>query len=224
MLAKTFNSHPEVYDFSWGKDAELDAAQLLAGYGEPKRLPPTDARLCLQTTYLNERYHEYLEHQENFHLIWLIRNPHSVVYSMVYNWSRFALNEVFVSCGLQKADPTTKTRYDRFGCLGVPPIDRACYAYLGKLDQCNFLADRLDREYFLTIQYEELVQNREALTRKLYNFVGLPQLVATSENISQRSMQKSKNLSSKERDRIEQICCSQYQATIESNTRESVRI
>lgn len=84
-------------------DDELDAAITLAGYLEL----PRDKRYCFQTTYLNERYPEYRAMGAGQKLIWVLRNPASVVYSMVYNWKRFALNELYEAtreAALKRAD------------------------------------------------------------------------------------------------------------------------
>ncbi|MGH8222484.1 MAG: hypothetical protein ACREQZ_05875, partial [Woeseiaceae bacterium] len=81
------------------KDDELDAALILAG---EERFLPT-ARVCFQTTYLNDSFREYIGTQADFKLIWVIRNPFSVVYSMVYHWKTFALEDLYSRCGIGAA-------------------------------------------------------------------------------------------------------------------------
>ena len=68
MLAKAFTEHPDIADFSWSKDAELDAALLLAGTQQPPQTDTATPRYCFQTTYLNERAVEYQQHSGAFHL------------------------------------------------------------------------------------------------------------------------------------------------------------
>ena len=70
-------------------DDELEAALILSGY---KQLPPT-GRYCFQTTYLNENYYEYFNIGESHKIIWVLRNPYSVICSMLHNWRNYALNE-----------------------------------------------------------------------------------------------------------------------------------
>jgi len=219
MLARAITDHPEVQSFSWSKDAELDAALLLSGnQPAPITLTASD-RCCFQTTYLNEQGIEYLDHRNQFHLIWLIRNPYSVVYSMLYNWKRFALNEVFLGCGLSLMPVDRQNQFKRFGLLTVKPIDRACYAWLGKATQCSMLLNELPVSTMTTIGYEDLVQNKAALLTKLFDFAELSRLQNTDSDISSRSMKKSAGLSKKERSRVTDLCELTYAEHMDSAIR-----
>ena len=97
MLTRLITKSDDVARFSSLKDDELEGALILSGLkseSQPKRH-------CFQTTYLNECYEQYFSVNDSFKLIWVIRNPYSTVYSLVHHWKRFALNELFQSCGVQ---------------------------------------------------------------------------------------------------------------------------
>ena len=218
MLANSITQHPGVTPFAWSKDAELDAALVLSGTAPLPELHATN-RYCFQTTYLNEQGAEY-QHQANpFYLIWLIRNPYSVVYSMVYNWKRFALNEVFLGCGAHLLDEQQARRLSRFGVLGVPPILRACYAWLGKMAQCEELLATLPTDRMTTLSYEDLVKNKETMLNRLFTFVGLPTHAGPESNISTRSLGKADRLSPKARAIVETLCEDSYREHLQTSIR-----
>jgi len=210
MLARTITDHPEVQSFSWSKDAELDAALILSGNQSVPMTLTANNRYCFQTTYLNEQGVEYLEHRDKFHLIWLIRNPYSVVYSMIYNWKRFALNEVFLGCGLSSMPEDRQNQFKRLGMLTVKPVERACYAWLGKAAQGSILLDELPSSQITTLSYEDLVQNRNAMLNKLFDFAELSRRRNAEGDISTRSMQKSAGLSKKQREIVSGLCDSTH--------------
>jgi hypothetical protein len=89
-LARLLKRADGMIDHAFGHDDELDGALLLAGHATRG----TEGRHCFQTTYLNDRFREYFEHRA-FRLIWMLREPRSVVYSMLNNWKRGALNRLF---------------------------------------------------------------------------------------------------------------------------------
>src|SRR3989304_2398887 len=93
-LSRLITGSDGMVDFQFGADDELDAALILSGWGPH---PPRQGRYCFQTTYLNNSYPEYFEHRD-YKLIWVLRNPASVVYSMLYNWKTVALNRLFRHC------------------------------------------------------------------------------------------------------------------------------
>ncbi len=109
-LARAINASPAMVDYRFGRDDELDAAQILAGRVD--HVPR--GRYCFQTTYLNQCYGEYLEHRSPQRIVWVLRNPYSVVYSMVYNWGRFAFNELFAACGSPLLEGWTADLYRWF--------------------------------------------------------------------------------------------------------------
>lgn len=211
MLAASFSDHEQVHDYTWSKDSELDAAQILAGTKQIDQSQRSDVRYCFQTTYLNERYVEYEQHVGQFYLIWLIRNPHSVVYSMLYNWKRFALNEVFLSCGKGFLNEKQKSRIERFGMLGLAPIYRACYAYLGKLQQCEELLTLLPADRFRTVEYEVLVAQKTQVMNELFDFAQLSRQPETAGTIHTNSLRKADKFSAKEKQIVAELCEPAYE-------------
>ena len=97
-VARLLSRSHDVADHTFGHDDELDGALLLAGYVDRF----TSGKHCFQTTYLNDWFPEYFDH-EAFRLIWIVREPRSVVHSMLYNWKRGALNRLFDACGNGRA-------------------------------------------------------------------------------------------------------------------------
>lgn len=209
MLAGVIARHPEIVDFSWGKDAELDAALLLAGVVRPSP-ELLAARGCFQTTYLNECYHEYVAHEGAYSLIWLIRNPHSVVYSMVYNWRRFALNEVFEACGAQHLGHDQRLRYLRRGPRAVRAVERACWSYIGKARQALELAQRLSRDSILFLEYETLVREQASSLEAIGEFAGLSMNGGIGSGIRSDSLAKASRLSAREADVVQDLCAPVY--------------
>lgn len=148
--------------YRFGKDDELDAALLLSGYVDI----PVAGRAVFQTTYLNDRVSEYFEH-ERFRLIWILREPSSVVYSMLFNWRRGALSRLYEACGRGEIGAFSA------GLL-QSRFDKACAAYSAKTRQTLELVERLGRESLLVVDYNELVVNKETLMPKIFHFAGLP--------------------------------------------------
>ena len=58
-------------------------------------------RYCFQTTYMYDRLEQYQLFASDSKVVWLLRNPYSVVWSMLHNWKRSALAELFAGCGRQ---------------------------------------------------------------------------------------------------------------------------
>lgn len=97
MLSRVIAGARGFQRFALTPDDELDAALILAGEVDV----PTDRRYCFQTTYLNEKCGEYGTLGPDHKLIWVLRNPYSVVYSMVNNWKPAALTRLYEGCAIQ---------------------------------------------------------------------------------------------------------------------------
>ena len=206
MLAKVIAGHDAITDFSWSKDAELDAAILLSGL----KRASSNGRHCFQATYLNEQYLEFNEIDKTFKLIWLVRNPESVVCSMLYNWKRFALNELFLSCGQQLLNSEQRSKLNKWGLLSVRPIQRACLAYTGKVQQLNALVSSLSSDQIKIIDYDTLVQNSEPNLKAVCDFIEIPWNSNFGNEINKRSLAKAERISKSERTLIAQLCGTAY--------------
>lgn len=200
MLARVITQSEGMVNYWFGKDDELDAALVLSG-----RVPhQSSGRHCFQTTYLNERYREYLDHPGH-RIVWSLRNPQSVVYSMVYNWRRFALNELFLQCGYGQMDYRDRVRFQRFGLFGIAPIRRAAYAYAGKVAQLFYLREHYPADRLTILEYDQLVRDKARLLHALYQRIDLAYRDDYADPISERSLGKKDRLSANERAVVEDI-------------------
>lgn len=206
MLSQIITQSDGIVNYKFGKDSELDAALILSG-----RIPQSNlGRYCFQTTYLNECYHEYFDHPEN-HIIWVIRNPYSVVYSMLYNWKDFALNELFIQCGYAHMDCRDRIRFQRFGMFGIPRIRRAAYAYKGKISQLCELRYGHSEKLFSVVEYDDLICNKMRIFPLIYDRIGLIYREEYTNSIRKESLSKKDKLSYQERSSIDDICMQVYQ-------------
>lgn len=183
------------------RDDELDGALILSG----ERPHPGPGRYCFQTTYLNESFHEYFTLNDGVKIIWVLRNPYSVVYSMAYNWRRFALNELFMACGRESLTGRKRYLVDRFGTFIVPKLEKACLAYNGKLNQLAELEQHFGPEQLMVIDYDQLVLQRAMHLPRLYDFIGLPFHPAYLDKINSRSLKKAEKMAVAQRRLIERL-------------------
>jgi len=208
MLSRIISSSDHIVNFSWGSDEELDAALILSGYVDM----PIHGRFCFQTTYLNECYKEYYSHaSSSYKLVWLVRNPYSVVYSLLHNWSRFALNELFNGCGSTLLTREEKRKYERFGIMAISRLKRACYSYNAKVSQIFDIREKLGVNRVLVIEYDNLVRMKEKILPLIFNFVDLEYKDIYGSQIRTSSLMKADRLSTRERDLIAQFCVPVYE-------------
>ena len=202
ILSRILTQSDGMVDFSSGEDDELDAALILSGFVEhtPR------GRYCFQTTYLNECYMEYFHHRNGAKIIWVLRNPYSVVYSMLHNWRSFALNELFLNCGSEFLTEKEKKRMKIFGKYGVNKLRKACCAYVGKTRQVFALKAGLSADAIMFVEYDDLVKNRETRLPAIYDFIGLTYHPEYAERLHRRSLKKAMALSARERAEIARFC------------------
>lgn len=206
MLSRVLTRSDGMVNYWFGRDDELDAALILSGSvrHEPR------GRYCFQTTYLNQCYREYFEHAGKFQLIWVLRNPYSVVYSLAYNWSRFARNELFDACGVGALQGRDLERHGRFGGWAIGKLRRACYSYNGKVSQIFELTAKLGRNDLMVVDYDELVQHRAELLPRIYDFISLPYHSRYTDAIHARSLNKSERFSRSQLALVESVCMPVY--------------
>lgn len=209
MLSRIITTSDGMVNYWFGRDDELDAALILAGYVE--HIPK--GRYCFQTTYLNECYKEYFEHNNGHKIIWVLRNPFSVVYSLLYNWNSLALTSLFKSCGAHLLEGVYKRRYERFGRFGVGRVRRACLAYNGKVSQFFELKDRIAPDRLLIIDYDDLVMNKNNILPDIYRFIDLEYKKDYASTIHSRSVNNAKRLSRREVAVVESLCMPIYLKT-----------
>ena len=207
VLTRVIRQAESIEKFQYTKDDELDAALILNGRIEPN----TGGRFCFQTTYLNENYSEYFDHISGHKIIWVIRNPFSNVYSMLYHWKRWALNELFVGCGVTYLESKFLQRYKSFGLWAVPTIYKACAAYISKMSQLEHLAADYPQKNLFVVDYDRLVQDNQATLQAIFDFAQIEYKSTYGRLINNRSIKKALKLNAKEKNIISDICLAHYE-------------
>jgi hypothetical protein len=219
MLMRVLSGTPGMIDYRFGPDDELDAALILSGthFHEAR-----SGRYCFQTTYLNEHWPEYIEHAQRretpeapFKLIWLVRNPASVVTSMVYNWARFARVELFEACGVGVMPSVLQSAYRRKGSGGFTALEQACWGYVGKARQLLALKQALPPDLLYVLEYDRLVSDPAEHLSRICRFTGIPFDPAYGASISRGSVHKAERLATEERAQIEATCGESYRLALE---------
>lgn len=201
-LARVITTSEGMVNYWFGKDDELDAALILSGQVKHEPL----GRYCFQTTYLNECYTEYFSHESDYKIIWVLRNPFSVIYSMINNWGTFALNELFVACGKKYLEEREAKRYNIFGPLGISKLHRACYSYIGKVSQLFELKQRFSNEKMIVVDYDDLVIEKELVLPALYEFMGLKYDRKYGNKLHSRNIKKAQKLPERQHRYIDKLC------------------
>ena len=206
LLSRIINDSDEITKYWFGPDDELDAALILSGYVEHE----PQGRYCFQTTYVNECFREYFKYNGRHKIIWVLRNPSSVIYSMLYNWIDDSLNELYRSCGGNIVSGRDKWLSGLFGEAGIPRLRKACWAYKGKTAQIFELYNVLSERSLLIIDYDDMVKNKERVLRKIYRFVNLYYRPSYADNIHSKSLKKTRYLSQRELEVVKTMCESDY--------------
>jgi hypothetical protein len=202
-IANIITSSDGMINYWFGKDSELDAALILSGNVKHK----SRGRYCFQTTYLNERYTDYYKHLNNqFKLVWVIRNPHSVVCSMLHNWGSFAFKELFNSCGYYLLSDDEKNKFNKFGGLAISRVHQACMSYNGKGMQILELTKNIKKEMIYIVDYDELILEKSRVLPEIYKFIGLRYDKSYGAKLHSHSLNKAKRFSSKQGSKIEEYC------------------
>ena len=186
-------------------DDELDAALILCGQSEFM----SESRCCFQSTYLNNRFEEYFDH-DNFSLIWIIRNPQAVIRSMLFNWRRSALNRLFRSCGQSALDADARERFDRFGKFAFSRLQKACFSYSAKTAQVHPIAEHLGKERIYIVDYDDLLQNKEAELPALFQFANIPFNDEFLGMLKSRESARRDRFDDRTKSQISEICDAEY--------------
>lgn len=207
MLSRIITQSDGMTNYWFGPDDELDAALILSGY--VGHTP--EGRYCFQTTYLNSCYREYFDRSGPYKLIWVLRNPYSVVYSLLHNWTADALIRLFHECGAGLLRGRDAFLYKIFGDRGIPQIRRACYSYIAKTLQVFDLAQRLGPGQLMVLDYDDLVTRKETLLPAVYDFVDVEFRRDYLRKISSESVKKARQLSPRDVSIVREICEATHQ-------------
>jgi len=210
MLTRLIARAPGFTRLCLTADDELDAALALAGFVDL----PHDLRYCLQTTYLNERFIEYRQLRPDQRLIWVVRNPYSVVYSMLHNWGRFALNELYEGCADLSTNSPGQRRSNLMWPFGPSRIEKACLAYRGKAAQILSIRHMLRPEQLLTVDYDLLTAAPREWLPRIFEFAEAPYDAACAEEVRRSPAGKADALSMRARALIEQLAWPTYRECI----------
>ena len=206
MLARVVSKSSSITKYGITKDDELAAALILSGYVNHD----VKGRHCFQTTYLNENLAEYFELDEMHRVIWVIRSPMSVVYSMVYNWKRFALNELFLAVGKDQLPPPIAKRFKKYGILSVNPVQRACYAYNGKIKQLDEIVKQWPGSRLFVVDYDQLVTETGAVLPEIFKFLDLPYNTELEKGVLSTSLAKADKMPQRHSGAVDSICTPVY--------------
>lgn len=205
-LSRLLTASDGMVNFQFGTDDELDAALVLSGWVTQS----SEGRYCFQTTYLNNSYPEYFEHN-NYKLIWVLRNPYSVIYSMLHNWRGGALNRLFRHCGHIYLPENEKWKYEICGAWAVTRLRKACLSYNAKISQTEALSKKLGPNRVMVIDYDDLIKNKLIILPKVYSYLGLRYREEYLSKLHTRSLSKADRFSESELRVIDAICHPYYQ-------------
>jgi len=210
VIARIIKSSIEIQNSQFCKDDELSDALLLSGQVKLKN----SGRYCFQTTYLNECLNEYKKITGDCKLIWVIRNPYSIVYSMAYHWGSFAFNELFSYVGYTEMSWYEKKLYDRWGRHGLSKINKACMSYVAKNKQLLKLKGWMSEDQLYIIDYDKLIDNKHEQLGLLFEFLNLKYDIKYGEQLHAFSGKKHKKLNNKQRLLIKERCNEIYEQII----------
>jgi Sulfotransferase domain len=217
MLTRIIARSDGFRSFGLTHDDELDAALILSGRIDL----PLDDRYCFQTTYLNERYPEYASLDASQRLIWLLRNPYSVVYSMVYHWRRFAFDELYESCVGETAPAPVARARRRHWPFGLARIERACIAYAAKTSQVERIADLVPRGSLMILDYDQVVNEPQSWLPDLFSFIGGHYAPTSATGIKTGSLRKQDRLTTRERALVAEIAWPTYERCLRLVSRKT---
>jgi hypothetical protein len=196
-------------NFTYTHDDELDAALILSGALHHD----AHGRYCFQTTYLNDSYREYLSIPPTCQLIWVVRNPYSVVYSMAYHWRRFALNDLYRRCGIQARGRALTVDGNEVESSPAQrgAVRKACYSYAGKSSQVLELLTLAESGQLLVVDYDELCRVPDIVLPRVFHFIQEEFRPEYAAMINDHSVDKAQQLSSRERTLVTETCLATYE-------------
>lgn len=206
MLTRILSESDGMVKYFDGEDGELDGALILSGLAahEPR------GRYCFQTTYLDEKYGEYFTHQGRYRLIWLLRNPYSTVYSLLYNWPDRALYGTFHAGVLPSLKFMEKLRHSLAGKSHRRRIELACSIYNWKIRQIPLIGSGLKDSEFAVVDYDDLVLHKETVLPEIYRFIELAYKASYADKILPSSIHKKDKLTGSEARTVRDMCEPEY--------------
>ena len=188
---------------------ELFGALVLSGEGHYA----AQGRHCFQLTYVYDGLSAYVGRSPTHKFVWVLRNPFSVIRSMLYNWdTQFSLNELFDVCGAALLSDEEKALYAHYGPTCFSLVKRAALSYNGKVSQVFSLYNALGAEQLLVLDYDALVADKLKVLPALYAFVDLPYHAHYADKIYRHtSRRKRRDLSEEDKAYIASLCLPVYE-------------
>jgi len=208
MLSRIIRQSEGMVNYQFCSDDELAAALILSGHAP--HTPKANGRYCFQTTYVNECVREYYRCINGHKIIWVLRNPYSVVHSMLYNWESSALNRLFMGCGIHFLNQEKNHRYGWLKMRRVSKLQRACLSYCGKVSQVFELKEWLKLDRMVVVDYDDLVKDKDEILPIIYGFIDLAYKSDYPKKIHSRSLNRFSSLSKRELAMIEEWCVPIY--------------
>jgi hypothetical protein len=206
MLTGIINESEALTKYWFSPDSELDAALILSGYVEHE----PNGRYCFQTTYVNECYQEYFKCKDLHKIIWLIRNPFSVIFSMLNNWRKEGLNGLNPTYEENVTFRIERWISESFWNEGESRIRKACWWYKEKAAQIIELHNSLNDNSLMVADYDDLVRNKDEVLPLIFKFINLDYTPRFADTIKPRSIEKFKGLSDHEKNIIKDLCLPDY--------------
>jgi hypothetical protein len=210
-MARVLASHRAFVPYGSSRTLELDSALLLAGLATP----PGPGRYVFHTTYVNGDVDEYHRLAPECRLIWMLRRPESVVYSMLYNWSSRALDALFASCGTDALPADVCARYARWGRLAVRRPLRAASAYAGKTAQVVDLARVFGPQRLMIVEYDEFVRDPAPVMQRVCRFLDIDMDAAMIAGVHRSSLRHGDRLPPRIADLVNRLCAPVYASSLE---------
>jgi hypothetical protein len=85
----------------------------------------------------------------------------------------------------------------------VSRIKQACLAYNSKVAQLFVLAEQLDPEQLLIVEYDHLIHHKHTILPEIYRLLNLEYRDKYADKLHSTSLDKARNLSKAERDLIQ---------------------
>lgn len=206
LMARLIRRDSDMEIFNITKDDELDAALILSGLHQYK----ANKRVCFQTTYINECFYEYKQIERSQKIIWVIRNPYSVVWSMLYNWRRSALELLFEGCGREYLSSRESLIYNIIPRFSVSGIKKACLAYRSRLKEVAEITQWLPKDQLMLVDYDDFLKSPENEMNEICRFSGINYSQNLVSDVNPISKTKADRLSQSQRRLITELAMPEY--------------
>ncbi len=144
----------------------------------------------------------------------MLREPHSVVYSMLYNWRRDALKRLFQACGIEQLHAARAAGSAIRGWPGPSRFEMACAAYVSKTLQTLELVAGLSHDRLLVVDYDDLVLRRSVLVPRIFEFAGVPYDEDSATRLHARSITRRSRFTRARALHIDRVCGAVYERAL----------